>query len=157
MWRLCSIAIVCTHGETVTKCNLGYSSAELLFNQLFHIFCLHHWFLFPLWICLSEFLTADFTSFFQWVKCILNSVLSLWNSAVLPDLDRQYFINILSFPLSMLVVVKMLNRAGPGQPVWDLPFTCLLRVTLSVQNVRIPTHTVQMCSDRVQRWNWNLT
>lgn len=22
----------------------------------------------------------------------------------------------------MLVVVKTLNRAGPGQPMWDLPF-----------------------------------
>lgn len=30
-----------THGKAVTKCNLRYSSAELLFNQFFHILCLH--------------------------------------------------------------------------------------------------------------------
>lgn len=112
---------------------------------------------FPCGFAFSEFLIVDFTSFFQWVKRILTSVLSLWNSAVLPDLHRQYFINILSLPLPMLVVVKTLNRAGPGQPVWDLPFTCLLWATLSAQNIGIHTYTVQMCSDSVQRWKWNLT
>lgn len=40
MWWLCSIGIVFTDGETVTKCNCRYFSAELLFNgqqPFFHI------------------------------------------------------------------------------------------------------------------------
>lgn len=46
---MCNITTVFIHCEAVTKYNLWYSSAKLLFNQFFHTLCLHHWFLFPLW------------------------------------------------------------------------------------------------------------
>lgn len=62
----------------------------------------------------SEFLIVDFTQFFlsmAWV--CFESVLSLQNSAVLPNLCRQCFVNIFFYALSMLAVVKTLNGAGP--------------------------------------------
>lgn len=122
MWLLCSIATVFIHCEAVTKCNLWYSCAKLLLNQFFSILCvcttdlslLHE-------LGFSEFLIVDFTSFFlsmAWV--CFESVLSLQNSAVLPNLCRQCFVNIFFYALAMLVVVKTLNGAGPewGSFMW---------------------------------------
>lgn len=116
MWRLCSIATVFNHCVAVTKDNLWYSFAKLLFNQFFHTLCLHHWFLFPLWTWLFWISYSSFhiiLSFFQWSECVL----SLFSAFRIPQFFPTKVDN------ALLIIVLCTIHAGRCENIeWSWPW-----------------------------------